>query len=124
MKSAVAGILLLALFVSGCDYAPGQPGPRGPQGEQGPQGAVGPQGLQGPEGPKGDRGEPGPRGEKGEKGDPATPGLVGLRVANGDCSSDEIVVAAVCEANQKVNGTKCDDGQVNDAPARLLCMKK
>ena len=121
MKSAIAGALLLALFVSGCDYAPGQPGPRGPQGEQGPHGAVGPQGPQGPEGPKGDRGDPGPRGEKG---DAATPGLAGLRVAKGDCSSDEIVVAAVCEANQKVNGTKCDDGQVNDAPAQLLCMKK
>ena len=121
MKSAIAGALLLALFVSGCDYVPNQPGPRGPQGEQG---AVGPQGPQGPQGPKGDRGEPGPRGERGEKGDPATPSLVALRVGKGDCSSDEIVVAAICDANQKVNGTKCDDGQVNDAPAQLLCMKK
>jgi hypothetical protein len=112
--------LVTALFLMGCDYAPGPAGPAGPpgaQGQQGPKGAVGPegpqgiQGAQGPPGAQGPMGDPGPRGDRGDKGERGEPGLRLLRQEDcGDqcrvsCERGEVLVSAYCYAPRGASGT-------------------
>jgi hypothetical protein len=72
MKSSlVTVVILLALFISGCNTtAPqqGPPGQQGAQGQQGDQGRSGQQGHRGDEGQSGQQGQQGDQGQSGQQG--------------------------------------------------------
>src|ERR1017187_10113262 len=73
MKSSlVTVVILLAIFISGCNTstAPqqGPPGQQGAQGQQGDQGRSGQQGHQGDQGQSGEQGHRGDQGQCGQQG--------------------------------------------------------
>ena len=67
--SLVAIVILLAMFISGCNTsaAPlqGPPGQQGTQGQAGQQGQQGDQGRSGRQGQQGDQGQAGQQGQRG-----------------------------------------------------------
>ena len=73
MKSSlVTVVILLAIFISGCNTTPApQQGPPGQQGAQGQSGQQGQQGDQGQSGQQGHRGDQGQSGQQGQRGSSA-----------------------------------------------------
>ena len=73
MKSSlVTVVILLALFISGCNTSTApQQGPPGQQGAQGQSGQQGQQGDQGQSGQQGHRGDQGQSGQQGQRGSSA-----------------------------------------------------
>ena len=63
-RSLVTVVILLAIFISGCNTSPapqqGPPGQQGAQGQQGDQGQSGQQGRRGDQGQSGQQGQQGP----------------------------------------------------------------
>jgi hypothetical protein len=73
MKSSlVTVVILLAIFISGCNTSTApQQGPPGQQGAQGQSGQQGQQGDQGQSGQQGHRGDQGQSGQQGQRGSSA-----------------------------------------------------
>jgi hypothetical protein len=67
MKSSIVTVvILLAIFISGCNTSTApQQGPPGQQGAQGQQGQQGDQGQSGQQGHRGDQGQSGQQGQRG-----------------------------------------------------------
>jgi len=77
-RSLVTVVILLAIFISGCNTTPApQQGPPGQQGAQGPPGQQGQQGDQGQSGQQGYRGDQGRSGQQGQRGDQGQSGQRG-----------------------------------------------
>ena len=68
-RSLVTVVILLAIFISGCNTSPapqqGPPGQQGAQGQTGQQGQQGDQGQSGRQGYRGDQGQSGQQGQQG-----------------------------------------------------------
>src|ERR1035441_6238953 len=68
-RSLVTVVILLAIFISGCNTTPapqqGPPGQQGAQGQSGQQGQQGDQGQSGQQGYRGDQGQSGQQGQRG-----------------------------------------------------------
>src|ERR1039457_3469559 len=68
-RSLVTVVILLAIFISGCNTSPApQQGPPGQQGAQGQSGQQGQQGHRGDEGQSGQQGRRGDHGQSGQQG--------------------------------------------------------
>ena len=71
-RSLVTVVILLAIFISGCNTSPapqqGPPGQQGAQGQQGDQGQSGQQGYRGDQGRSGQQGQQGDQGQSGQQG--------------------------------------------------------
>src|ERR1035441_1599543 len=88
MKSSIVTVvILLAIFISGCNTstAPQQ----GPPGQQGAQGQQGQQGDQGQSGQQGHRGDQGQSGQQGQRGDQGQSGQQGQRGASAPCPAGQ-----------------------------------
>ena len=65
-RSLVTVVILLAIFISGCNTTPAPQ--QGPPGQQGAQGQPGQQGQQGDQGQSGQQGQQGDQGQSGQQG--------------------------------------------------------
>src|ERR1035441_6460936 len=80
-RSLVTVVILLAIFISGCNTTPapqqGPPGQQGAQGQSGQQGQQGDQGQSGQQGYRGDQGQSGQQGHRGDQGESGQQGQQG-----------------------------------------------
>jgi len=91
MKSSlVTVVILLALFISGCNTSTApQQGPPGQQGAQGQSGQQGQQGDQGQSGQQGQQGDQGQSGQQGHRGDQGQSGQQGQRGSSAPCPAGQ-----------------------------------
>src|ERR1035437_8771618 len=88
--SLVTVVILLAIFISGCNTTPTpQQGPPGQQGAQGQHGQQGQQGDQGQSGQQGHRGDQGQSGQQGQQGDQGQSGEQGQRGPGAPCPAGQ-----------------------------------
>jgi collagen triple helix repeat protein len=135
MKRTITACLLLsALALAGCSVK----GDKGEKGGTGPKGDAGPMGPAGPQGPRGLQGPPGKDGKDGVSPPPqfrVVRSAADDVVANADCGSEEVMVAAICivKSGQSAqtpltfgdHGTSCDKaGQSEQPQAVILCAKR
>src|ERR1039457_2674072 len=88
--SLVTVVILLAIFISGCNTTPApQQGPPGQQGAQGQSGQQGQQGDQGQSGQQGQQGDQGQSGQQGQQGDQGQSGQQGQRGPGAPCPAGQ-----------------------------------